>query len=161
MKLIKAITHLKRKFTQPKFFVNDYDQECLNTVIDFYNITEKEITLNYRNYNLLVILIFQYELINAKLNKRNVKLSDIRDHIMHIITRGDNERHLVEVLNEANTAKTKAKIPDIETLSIDDIDDPIKFMNDCFLNQDEESKIIKFIETITAQIVLNESHKNK
>jgi len=34
-------------------------------------------------------------------------------------------------------------------------------MNDCFLNQDEESKIIKFIETITAHIVLNESNKNK
>ena len=161
MKLIKAITHLKRKFTQPKFFVNDYDQECLNTVIDLYNTTEKGISLKFENYHLLVVLIFQYELINAKLNNRNVKLTDIRDHVLRVVTRADTKRHLVELMNEAGTAKTKAKLPDIETMSVNDIKDPVKFMNDCFLNQDEQSKITKFIETITAQIVLNESNKNK
>ena len=161
MKLIKAINHLKRKFTQPKFFVNDYDQECLNTVIDLYNTTEKGISLKFENYHLLVVLIFQYELINAKLNNRNVKLTDIRDHVLRVVTRADTKRHLVELMNEANTAKTKNKLPNIETMSVDDIDDPLKFMNDCFLKQHEESKIIKFMETITSQIVLNESNKNK
>jgi len=177
MKLIKAITHLKRKFTQPKFFVNDYDQECLNTVIDFYNETETGTKLTFENYYQLVLMIFRYEIINAKLNRllrhgeesypdKELSILDIRDEVAKKIVNSDWKTQWALLTIDADIqklnnyeAKNQKSIFD---LTIEDIqNDKEAYLKASLLTEKNKDDMERIIKGITTQIILNESHKNK
>lgn len=176
MKLLQSIQHLRRKLTRKKFYVEDKDTEALNTIINFYNDSEKGFQLNFRNYQLLIVLIFKYEIINARLNqlldksngitpKKSLSVLDIRKNVLELITTYSNEKHIADLILEAGTQKFNnfevLKGIDVEDMTIEDITNDKGYLNAMLFSDANEKKLMQIVNDMTNAIIINESAKNR
>src|SRR6056297_3105607 len=108
MKPEKAIQNLKNKLKRDRMFVSDYDRESINSIIKFYNQTEEGMMLSYDNYRKLVLLLFLYELKNAKiLRNENPKLNakEVQEKIEQLIVHKDEDLLHVDLIHEADARR--------------------------------------------------------
>ena len=176
MKLLQSIQHLRRKLTRKKFYVEDKDTEALNTIIAFYNESEKGFQLNFRNYQLLIVLILKYEIANMRANqlfdklngitpKKSLNILDVRKRVIEVITTYPNEKHIAELILESGTQKFANKLItkgiDIDEMKIEDIANDEGLLKAMLFTELNEKKLMQIVNDMTNAIIMNESAKNR
>jgi len=98
----KSIIHLRDKMAAGKFFVNDYDRKCIDSIIAYHNTTQNEIRIKYKDYYHLFMLIIRYEIVNNRLAEgETLSILEILDKIENALVLPDYEFEQVNLMIEA------------------------------------------------------------
>ena len=165
MKPEKAITNLKNKLKNDRFYVSDYDRESINSIIKFYNQTEEGMMLSYNNYRKLVLLLFLYELKNAKiLRNENPKLNakEVQEKIEQLIVYKDEDLLSIDLINEVDVRRLFNFEADNETPNGPDDENLAEYLEASqTISEKAKEKLFDMVNQTTTTIIANESYKNK
>ncbi len=102
----KSIVHLRNKIKQGKFYVNDYDKSCIDSIISFYNTVEEKIRIEYKDYYHLFSLIMRYEItLNRLRDNKNISILEILDKVEAALVNPNHEFEQVNLMLEAQSQK--------------------------------------------------------
>mgnify|MGYP006430113427 CR=1 FL=1 len=160
MEPTKALKNLKKKLKNDRFYPTDYDRESLNTLISFYNSTEKSMKLTFTNYRKLVLLLYLYELRNAKIDKvKKMTAKDAKDKIEQLIIYKPEDLLINDLIDTAGDRKLFNYQAD------NDVTDESKAVDygkaSSGLDEFQQKKLIELIDTITTNVITSESNRNK
>jgi len=173
----KSILNLKNKMSKPKFFVSDYDKDCLKSIIHFYNQTEEGMLLTYNDYYVLVQLIVRYEVINNNLinqiheyndeEREELSIKDIMNKLTKIFSTHNIKEKEMQLIMSGSMQKhsnydTNNKEVDISNLTKEQVKELcLTIPESMFLNNKETDKLLKIVRDFTSFLVMKKSSMNK
>jgi len=168
----KAILNIKSKLSKPKFFVNDYDKDCLLSIIHFYNQVEEGMKLEYNDYYILIMLIVRYEITNNNLinqiheinNEPIEKLSikDILARVDKLVNKASISTQEMEVIMASHLQKrinNDIDKPKGINENTDSLDDLLKYIDSMYMSENQTKNLIKMIKDFTSFIVMKKSSR--
>lgn len=100
---IQAIKHLRNKLAKSG---TEYDKECMDSIIAFYNTVEETIRIEYKDYYHLFSLLIRYEIVNNRLHSNeSISIIDILDKIEGALIFPDYDMEEVNLLLECHTQR--------------------------------------------------------
>jgi hypothetical protein len=154
--LEKALTHLRNKLVKNKsFYITDFDLVCLDSLITFYNVVEREIKLENQLFYQLIYIIIRYEIINKRLNedKQPFSILDIFQRIEKLLS-SDIETESVKMLLECQAQKTSNFLNSGTELTSENI-------NKLHFSTENENRAFEMINNFILKTILNNDKNNK
>lgn len=147
--LKKSIEHLTNKIgTKQSFYVNDFDKNCMQSVIDWYNRSQEKIKFDFKEYYKIVFILIRNEIELNRLqsqlgNEKELPFSQILTNIENKLLSTYGKEQTLMILDCYNQKLRNFK----EELTVKNIDKIV-------MTEEQETKILELVEDFTLNTLL-------